>query len=157
MVAIVVIIVGAIGLISLTSQANTCHNCVATTSSSISPLTSTTTNSSCSGYPPGGDCLATYSYTFTMSVNYSGSWKLTYQGYNSGGESNPTGVGGNLTGSGDYSRAVTLTGLNNNWLTLCATAQKLDGSNLTLVLRVTGFNETSLPYGSTSYCGSVVP
>jgi hypothetical protein len=124
-----------------------------------SQTTSTTISSSCSGYPPGGDCLATYNYTFTISVNYSGSWKLNYQGYNCmvSCESNPLNVSGNYTGSGFYSKAVTLSGLNNNGLTLCATAQKLDGSNSTLVLTVTGYNETSLPYGSTSYCGGVVP
>jgi len=66
-------------------------------------------------------------------------------------------VGGNITGNGLYSKSVILTGPNNNGLTLCATAQKLDGSNLTLILTVTGYNETSLPYGSTSYCGGVVP
>ena len=106
------------------------------------------TSSSCTGYPPGGNCLATYSYTFTISVNYTGQWKLTYQGNH---------VSGNDTGSGFFSKAVTLSDLNTNWLTLCATAQKLDGSNDTLILTVTGHNETSLPYGVTSYCGGVVP
>lgn len=111
----------------------------------------------CSGYPPGGNCLATYSYTFTLSVNYTGPWRVSYQGYNSLGRSNPTSVSGNLSGSGFYSRAITLSGLNNAGLTLCAQAQKLDGSDSTLVLTITGYNETSAPYGSVSYCGGVVP
>ncbi len=81
----------------------------------------------------------------------------SYQGYASGGESNPTNAKGNLTGSGPYSRPVTLSGPNTNGLYLCATAQKLDGSNSTLTLTVTGSSETSLPYGSTSYCGGVYP
>jgi len=116
--------------------------------SSNQTSSTTSTSSSCTGYPPGGDCLATYSYTFTISVNYTGPWKLTYQGNH---------VSGNDTGSGFFSKAVTLSDLNTNWLTLCATAQKLDGSNDTLILTVTGHNETSLPYGVTSYCGGVVP
>jgi hypothetical protein len=110
--------------------------------------TSSAVTTTCSGYPPGGDCVATYNYTFTVSVNYTGPWKLTYQGNN---------VSGNDTGSGFFSKDVTLSGLDTNMLTLCATAQKLDGSNNTLILTVTGYNETSLPYGVTSYCGGVVP
>jgi hypothetical protein len=116
-----------------------------------------TTSISCSGYPPDGDCLATYNYTFTISVNYTGPWKLSYQGYNSLGNSDQADVSGNDTGTGLFYKAVTLHGPDDNGLTLCATAQKLDGSNGTLILTVTGYNETSLPYGSTSYCGGVVP
>lgn len=112
------------------------------------PTMSTVSSSSCSGYPPGGDCLATFNYTFTISVNYTGPWKLSYQGND---------ARGNDTGSGFFSKAVTLSGPNNNFLTLCATAQKLDASNSILILTVTGSNETALPYGSTSYCGGVVP
>ena len=78
-------------------------------------------------------------------------------GYKGMGESSPASVSGNLTGSGPFSRPVTLSGPNNNGLTLCATAQKLDGSDSTLVLTVTSPNETSIPYGSVSYCGGVVP
>lgn len=114
-------------------------------------------SSSCSGYPPGGDCISTYSYTFTLSLNYSGPWKLSYQGYNSMGKSNPTGVSGSYSGTGPYSIPVTLSGLDNNGLTLCAQAQKLDGSSGTLILTVTGSNETSAPFGEVSYCGGVVP
>jgi hypothetical protein len=117
----------------------------------------TSTTSSCSGYPPGGNCPGTYNYTFTLSVNYTGPWKLSYQGYNSLGQSNPTGVSGNSTGRGFYAKSVTLSGPNTSGLTLCATAQKLDASTATLILTVTGYNETSAPYGSTSYCGGVVP
>lgn len=126
------------------------------TSSSVSytSTTSSTVSSSCSGYPPGGNCITTYNYTFTLSVNYSGPWKLTYQGYNSLGESN---VSGSYDGTGFNSRAITLSGLNNSFLTLCAQAQKLDASSSTLILTITGHNETSIPYGSTSYCGGVVP
>lgn len=123
----------------------------------VVPPSSTSTSTTCSGYPPGGDCISTYSYNFTITVNYTGPWKVTYQGYNSLGRLNALDVSGSYNGTGFYSRAVTLSGLDDNGLTLCATAQKLDGSDATLILTVTGYNETSLPYGTTSYCGGVVP
>jgi len=116
--------------------------------SSRGSATSSVLTTTCSGYPPAGDCVTTYSATFTISVSYSGSWKLTYKGNN---------VSGNDTGRGFFSEAVTLSDLTTNWLILCATAQKLDGSGNTLTLTVTGHNETSLPYGVTSYCGGAVP
>ena len=103
--------------------------------------------------------LTSYSHTFTISVNYGGPWKLSYQGYtNVGlGGANPLGANVTVTGSGLYSRSVALAGPHSRGLTLCADAQKLDGSNATLVLSVTGGNETSLPYGSVSSCGGATP
>ena len=121
-------------------------------------MLSTTTSSSCSGSPPTGDCPGAFSYTFTISVNYTGPWTLTYEGCSGMSPcSPPTPVMGSLNGTGYYSKPVTLTGPDSSGLELCAQAQKLDGSNNTLILTVTGYNETSLPYGSTSYCGGVVP
>jgi len=120
-------------------------------------VTSTSTSTSCSGYPPGGDCIALYSYTFAIFVNYTGRWMVNYTGYNSGGLPAPILVNGTYTGVGPYSKSVTLTGYNNQFLTLCATAQKLDPGNAILVLTVTGSNETSAQYGSVTYCGGVAP
>jgi hypothetical protein len=115
------------------------------------------TSSTCSGYPPVGNCPDTYSYTFTVSVNYTGPWKLTYLGYNNLGITNPTNVSGSYTGTGFFAKNVTMTSVDTGGLTLCAQAQKLDASTAALILTVTGYNETSLPYGSVSYCGGVVP
>ena len=112
---------------------------------------------SCSGSPPGGNCPGSYSYNFTISVNYTGSWKVSYSGYNDGGPPGHEVASGSYNGTGNGSRDVTLTGSNNHFLTLCATAQKLDGSNSTLTLRVTGSNQTSVPFGSVTYCGGVAP
>ena len=140
-VILVLLVVGSLGVGYFVGT-------LASTTTLIPTSSTTSTSSSCTGYPPGGDCLAIYSYTFTISVNYTGPWKLTYQGNH---------VSGNDTGSGFFSKGVTLSDVNTNWLTLCATAQKLDGSNNTIILTVTGHNETSLPYGVTSYCGGVVP
>jgi hypothetical protein len=106
---------------------------------------------SCYGLP--GTCSA--GYVFYLTVNYSGPWKVTYQGYNSLGRSNLTTVSGSYIGSMSDSWNINVTGSSNGW-TLCAQAQKLDASNFTLVLSIGGAdNETSLPYGSTSTCQEV--
>jgi len=101
------------------------------------------------------------SHAFTISVNYSGPWKLSYQGYTTFGlgGANPTGANVTVTGSGVYSKSITLSGPHNNGLALCADAQKSDASNATLVLAVTGHvsggkNETNLPNGSVFTCGN---
>jgi hypothetical protein len=120
-------------------------------------ITSTSTSTSCSGSPPGGNCVALYSYTFPIFVNYSGRWMVNYTGYSGSGPSAPVLVNGSYAGFGPYTKSVTLTGYNNQFLTLCATAQKLDPSNSTLVLSVTGSNQTSAYYGQVTYCGGVAP
>jgi hypothetical protein len=103
------------------------------------------------------------SHTFTISVNYTGPWKLSYQGYTTFGlgGANPTGANVTVTGSGVYSKSITLSGPHDKGLGLCADAQKLDASNATLVLAVTGpasdRNETSLPDGSVLACGNAQP
>jgi hypothetical protein len=153
---VAIVLVAALGVVVLMNQVNPGGPNHPVTSTVA--ITSTTAN--CSGYPPGGNCPGNYSYTFVISINYTGPWKATYYGYHSvgayfGQSGNYT--GGALTGTGDSSRSITLTGPNTNGLALCARAQKLDASNSTLVLTITGHNETSLPYGSVSYCGGVVP
>jgi len=113
----------------------------------------------CSGYPPGGNCVAPYSYTFTISLNYTGSWRLTYSGQTNAGESNPSNVTGTSSGTGYLSVPIALSGLNNRMLTLCAHAQKLDASSSTLFLSIDSHypKNTSMPYGSVSTCGGVAP
>ena len=142
---------------TFTSTSTSVQTTTITLTRTTTAIAQTSSTSTCSGYPPGGDCIAPYSYTFTISVNYNGPWKMSYHGETNVGEANETMITGNRTGNGFYSTPVTLAGLNDEWLTLCAQAQKLDASNSTLILTVTGSNETSLPYGSVSYCGGVVP
>ena len=103
--------------------------------------------------------MAPYGYTFSVSVNYTGPWRLAYTGQTNVGEPNPANVTGSWTGSGYYSTQVTLGGLNNRMLTLCAQAQKLDGSDSTLFLSIFPPypNNTSIPFGSVWDCGSVAP
>ena len=122
---------------------------VSSSNGTITKIVTTT----CSGYPPAGDCITPFSYSFNLRVNYTGPWKVEYQGYNSGGRN----ITGSYGGAGFNSTIITLTGLSSGFLTLCAQAQKLDASNGLLTLTVTGYNETSVPYGEVSYCGGVVP
>lgn len=107
--------------------------------------------------PARGNCLATYSYTFTVTVSYTGPWKLMHQGYISLGSSNPTNVTRSDSETRFYSQPITLRGLNNDALTLCAQAQKLENSCDTLVPTVTESNETSVPFGTATYLGGVAP
>ena len=114
----------------------------------------TTTSISCGG--PYPICPAN-AQTFTLSVNYTGSWRVAYQGYDTAGCSNCNNnaslvLRGSYDGSGFNSRNITVTAQGYGW-TLCAQAQKFDSSNSVLVLHVSGAqNETSLPFGTTSAC-----
>ncbi len=57
------------GSTSLTSSTSSYTSLSPTSGETQSQTTSTTTSGSCSGYPPGGNCPGTYSYTFTSSSN----------------------------------------------------------------------------------------
>lgn len=115
----------------------------------------------CSGYPLGGDCSGNYSYTFTLSINYTGPWRATYYGYREVGASgftlNGSFIGKNFNGTGAYTTYITLSGPNNQGLELCVQAEKLDSSNKTLTIDIGYTNSTSLPFGSTYICTGVVP
>lgn len=126
-----------------------------TTTQSSSRTTSETTPSAISSscyyvLPEAVPCLP--GQNFTLSVNYTGQWKVTYQGYNCLGENcGKTTVTGSYSGTGFDSRNIAATGSANGW-TLCAQAQKLDGSSATLTMVLGGENSTSLPFGSASFC-----
>lgn len=76
------------------------------------------TSSTCSGCPPGGDCVVPYSYTFAIQISYQGAWNLTHRGTTDVGEPTERAVTGSRTGTGNFSLPVTLSGLNNQELTL---------------------------------------
>jgi len=115
---------------------------------------STASSTSCDYVIPG-PCPS--GQTFALSVNYSGSWTVTYQGYNAACGSTCNGSDlqnllGSYDGSGFNSRNITVGGQGNSW-TLCAQAQKSDASSSAMTLEVAGIqNRTSLPFGSTSTC-----
>ncbi len=97
----------------------------------------------------------TWSYNFPIVINYSGSWNLVYQGYNS---TTPNNVMGNQSGVGNYSLRVTLYGRGYVQRTLCANATKLDPQNSNLTLKVDyRSNSTSLPNGKAIVCETVDP
>jgi hypothetical protein len=104
----------------------------------------------------------TFSYSFRTNINYLGGWNETDYLYHSVGKPPPGATnydaGGTALGAGPSTGTLTATGPDNTGLTLCIVAQKLDSSNATLVLGIDGMtNETSLPYGHTTVCESVVP
>jgi hypothetical protein len=114
----------------------------------------------CTGFPQGEGSNAAgpiWNINLPITVNYTGPWTLIYQDYNSLGRSNPTSTSGSCSGTGFYSLPVNVSGPTSDALTLCAQAQKLDSSNSTMILTITGDNETSLPNGSVSYCGGEIP
>jgi hypothetical protein len=108
------------------------------------------------------DTETSYSFQFPVSVNYSGNWSLAYEAFHNGEDSGVNSkdnyTGGVYMGDGSNSTTITLTGSNTEPLVICATASKLDSSNLTLTLDL-NYNEvtTSQPFGSTSYCTGVAP
>lgn len=111
---------------------------------------SSSSSSSCYAVPAVPEavpCVA--GYNFTVTVNYTGPWRLSYQGYN---VSKLT-VNGTYTGTGFNSTTLLVKGSANGWK-LCAKAQKLDASNFTLGLSIGAENSTSLPFGSTTVCES---
>ena len=119
-------------------------------------------SSSCSGYPPLGDCHANYDYTFSVLVNYSGSWSVNYSGWHNVCDtcnfgSNKSYTTGTYSGTGMNTTTITLSGDDYFGLQLCATAHKLDGSNSTLTIQVGGPTSTSSAYGSTSSCAGGIP
>ena len=120
--------------------------------------------SACSGYPPGGNCPGYYSYTFAVSVNYTGDWRATYYGFHSvGAPPSPFSGRGNFTGgvfsgAGFATKTITLTGPNNEGLTICVQASKLDSSASAMVLQIgPRSNSTAAAFGTAQVCMGVVP
>jgi hypothetical protein len=114
----------------------------------------------CHGSPPGGDCLANYSYDFTLIINYTGPWTATYYGSRSMSAdfvSSGSYIQNHFNGTGNYATSVTLSGPNTQGLLLCASATKLDSSTSPLTISIGRSNSTSQPYGTTYICTGVVP
>src|SRR5882762_6072467 len=114
------------------------------------------THPSCSGYPPGGNCPGNISYTFRISVNYTGPWQATYYGYHVIWQPSKPYAGaehytkGDFVGTGFGGKNVTLSGPNTTGVTLCVQAQKLDSSSSVMTLSIeprVNSNSTSLPMG----------
>jgi hypothetical protein len=138
-----------------TNSSSTSASISTSTSSSTSTQSTTIftpTGTTCTGYPPAPDCQGLINYNFTISVAYVGSWNISYSVYDNAGTPLGSLASGNYTGTGDSSNSVTLIWYNYQYLTLCASATKLDGSDATLTLGVTGSNSTTAPYGSVTYC-----
>ena len=117
------------------------------------PLTTNTTTTCTEQFD--NQCIGNWTAYFSISVNYTGAWKASY---------NATGTiinnfSGNYTGTGDNSTQIVVDAYGVVVIMFCATAQKMDSSNSTLSLTVnfagTGDPSTSLPFGSVQQCVSV--
>jgi hypothetical protein len=98
-----------------------------------------------------------WSYDLQVSANYSGSWRLTYQGYNGSQDVGaPNSVHGNQSGKGFYQFSVTIYGIGFVERTLCATAAKLDNSSLPLLVTVGSETNTTNSQTATA-CETVAP
>jgi hypothetical protein len=162
--AAIIIAAVVISAAIFTSSALRTTKTVSTTTTTTSTTTDTfvqtitvlsTVSSASCDYVIPGPCPN--GQTFALSVNYSGSWTVTYQGYNdvcgsTCANSSLQTLLGSYDGSGFNSRNITVGGQGNGW-TFCAQAQKSDASTSTLTLGVAGSqNKTSLPFGTTSAC-----
>jgi hypothetical protein len=158
---VILLLVGALagylyGIGSTPARTQTSTQTLTQTLAMTSQTSSEPANSSCYYVlPEAVPCVM--GQNFTLSVNYTGQWGLTYQGYNCSG----AGCGiattiGSYNGTGFLSATVTVEGTANGW-TLCAQAQKLDPSNQTLELKVGSVeNSTGVSHGSTSGCTQLV-
>jgi len=137
---------------STSTSSSSSSTSTSTTASTQTTTIITPTGTSCSGYPPAADCPGLISYNFTISVGYVESWNLTYFVYDNAGTPLGSLAGGTYTGTGDSTTSVGVIWDNYQFLTLCAIATKLDGSDATLTVGITGTNSTTAPYGSVTYC-----
>ncbi|MGI0078576.1 MAG: hypothetical protein ACRECH_03035 [Nitrososphaerales archaeon] len=105
------------------------------------------------------DNTFTWNFPFPISVNYSGSWMLTYWAEN--GTATQNNVKGNISASGNYMTTVTIYGVGYVEKTLCANATKLDSKqnvSLTLTVLTTDFtNSTTASNPSVEVCATVAP
>jgi len=116
--------------------------------------TSSTTSTLCTS-TGGLGCPHFFNQTYVLSVNYNGPWGLSYQGYLGTGASGAPVQSGSFYGHGAANETATVSGTDPYAITICVEAQKLDGSNSMLVLRILPtdvVNQTSLPYGTTMSC-----
>jgi len=114
----------------------------------------TTTSTSCTA-TGGIGCPHFLNNTYTIRVNYTGPWGLTYHSYLGMGAP-PDGTllqSGEFFGHGPSSELVNVAGTSTIGTAVCVEAQKLDATNTTLTLSIaSATNQTSIAYGSTTVC-----
>ena len=125
-----------------------------TTSSKTSPTVTTTMNTSTTCSEQFGN-LCPYNWTayFWILVNYTSEWNVSYIATSTGINN----LSGNYKGTGDNSTQIVVHAHGFGVMTFCATAQKMDSSNSTLLLGIDLQNpaqavNTSLPFGSVQKC-----
>ena len=123
-------------------------------SSQIHSSQSTTASTTCTA-TGGIGCPHFFNDSRTISVNYTGPWGVSYQGYLGDQVSGQLVVSGSFYGHGTGNKSIAVAGISEYGTTICAQAEKLDASNATLVLRILPanvMNQTSITYGTTEAC-----
>jgi hypothetical protein len=124
----------------------------------VYPNTFTSTGCAYTTFPAAIACPHFWNQDFTISVNYTGAWIASYQGYLGGENVSNLAEASSFYGHGIGTQSFTITGWtpSGGEITGCAEAQKLDASNSTLVLSfplVNGAeNETSTAFGTAKFC-----
>ena len=150
-----------------------CYPTTVTTEVTRIVSTNKTSTTSKSSEQTSLDTTFTTNFYYWITINYNGSWRLVYWGWNgtlngyiSCAKSiprfcltpyNPTqdNVRGNLTGSGDYTFRIVTYGIGYVQNTLCANATKTDSLNLTLALTVLGTETNTTASNPTAVaCGT---
>jgi len=151
-IVLVVLVVGSLGIGYFVGVGS--RQTVTVTDSLTTTFTTarSATTSSCTEvtFPGTSFCLGIWDMTFSVAVNYAGSWNVSYIVYNTGLRN----VSGFYSGTGyNYTTAsFEVYGLHQGMA--CFTATKQDSSNRTLILTLGGSstNSTSMPYGSVKRC-----
>ena len=118
-------------------------------------VTNTSSTTSACTSTGGLGCPHFFNQTFIISVDYSGPWGLSYQGYLGTGTSGSLIEAGNFFGHGSTNESITVSGTDTSGVTACVEAQKLDASSSVLILKLptsNTVNQTSLPYGTAKLC-----
>jgi hypothetical protein len=166
-VLVTVLVVGGLGIGYFDGTSSRQVTTSTTTAYSVIPYTQTVTvysdtfaSTSCSytNMPAELGCPNFWNQNFTISVNYTGAWIASYQGYLGTDSASNLAEASSFYGHGVGTQTFIITGWtpSGDEITACAEAQKLDSSNSTLVLSFpligNAKNETSSAFGTTNFC-----
>jgi hypothetical protein len=113
---------------------------------------STTTSCTATG---GIGCPHFMNDSWTISVNYTGPWGATYQGWLGEQASGQLVASGSFYGNTTGSKTINVSGTTDYGITVCVEAQKLDSSASTLAVSILPpnvTNQTSSAYGTAKAC-----
>lgn len=145
------VVIGAIGDYFGRQNSTTAGTTTAGTNTSSTTTGTATSNCQEMTLQTTTYCLGIWYMPFTVIVNYTGSWEVSYLAYNTGVKD----VSGLYSGTGYNVTMLNFEAYGFSQPRACATATKQDSSNRTLALTLLLYtNNTSIPYGSVDNCYS---